>query len=276
MLLFIKLLKKKAIYWGHGTDLYGGSALWLKRFANDIEYSISDAIILYGEHLRKNLSPRHHNKIFIANNTLNFDEDHRGLFDKSACLSKYSIQTTKNIICMGRLQRRKRLESLFEAFRLLGRSDIGLIFVGPDSDGVLSSFNGDNIYKLGAIYGDEKLNLLSAADVFCLPGAVGLSIVDAFYCGLPLVTDDGDISPESMYLKDGINGYVVPKGDIRRLAMRLQMLLDDDVLRERFSRAAKKEISTNGHIETMCKGFLDALYFVCHVSFRGSGRRPVF
>ena len=105
--------------------------------------------------------------------------------------------------------------------------------------------------------------MLSSADVYCIPGALGLSIVDAFYCGLPIVTEDSDESPEIMYLKNGINGFIVPQGNIPLLAAKLQILLNDDDLRKQFSIEAKKEIHTNGHIDKMCQGFIDALNFVC-------------
>jgi len=264
MLLLTKILRKKAIYWGHGVDLLGERAMRLKYFFYSIEHWLSDAIILYGEHLRKNVKSQFHDKVFVANNTLHFYNHQIKLTDKNNFLLKYHITTSKNIICVGRMQKRKRLDHLFRAFELLNRRDIGLILVGPDSDGILRDVYGDNIYKLGPIYGNEMLDLLSAADVLCLPGAVGLSIVDAFYCGLPIVTEDGDVSPEIMYLKDGINGFVVEPGNVHQLAAKIELLLDDDKLREKFSRAAKNEISTNGHIDKLCRGFTDALRYVCN------------
>lgn len=261
ILTIIKILRKKAIYWGHGYDLYGKNAK-RKKIANNLQYWLSDALILYGEHLKKNVSKQFHNKIFVANNTIYFGDYDKTSLDKNYCLSKYNITTTKNIICMGRMQKRKRIEDLVKAFESIDRKDVGLILVGPDTDGILQQVTGDRIYKLDAIYGDERLDLLSAADVFCLPGDVGLSIVDAFYCGLPFVTEDGAESPEIMYLKEGVNGFIVPKGDVQQLAARLQLLLEDDEMREHFSHEAKKEIMTNGHINIMCKGFSDALQFV--------------
>lgn len=263
ILLLIKILRKKAIYWGHGTDLTSKKNMWLKNFLRSIEHGLSDALILYGEHLKKYVKSKYHYKTFIANNTLYFNNYNNNSSNKNICLSKYNITTTKNIICMGRMQRRKNIEDLFKAFALLNRRDFGLILAGPDIDGILKDIQGDNIYKLGPIYGDERLDLLSESDVFCLPGAVGLSIVDAFYCGLPIVTEDGNVSPEIMYLKDGINGFVVPQGDIHQLADKLCLLLEDEELRERFSCAAKMEINTNGHIDMMCKGFAAALRFAC-------------
>jgi glycosyltransferase involved in cell wall biosynthesis len=262
ILIITKALRKGEIYWGHGYDLYGKNAKY-KKIANNIQYWMSDALILYGEHLKKYVNKQFHDKIFIANNTLYFNDYDNKSLNKKACLSKYNIITTRNIICMGRMQKRKRLEDLFEAFKLIDLKDVGLILVGPDTDGILREVNSDNIYKLGPIYGNERLDLLSAADVFCLPGAVGLSIVDAFYCGLPFVTEDGTESPEIMYLKEGVNGFIVPKGNVQQLAAKLQLLLEDDELRAEFSQAAKNEIMTNGHIDNMCKGFSEALKFVC-------------
>jgi glycosyltransferase involved in cell wall biosynthesis len=80
---------------------------------------------------------------------------------------------------------------------------------------------------------------------------------------VPIVTEAGDESPESMYLKNGINGFIVPKGDVKDLSAKLRLLLEDERMRERFSRAARTEISTNGHIDRMCEGFTSSLRFVC-------------
>lgn len=262
ILLLVKALGKKAIYWGHGSDWAKKGYRILQTAANNVQYTLCDALVLYAEHQKKHLSRRFDNKTFIANNTLCFDDDKLPSLPPCATLERYHIKTRKNIICMGRMQRRKRLEDLYEAFKLLNRRDIGLILVGPDTDGILDDMQGENIYKLGPIYGEERLDLLSSADLFCLPRAVGLGIVDAFYCGVPLVTEEGDETPEIMYLKNGVNGFIIPRGDVRQLAEKLALLLDDTALRTLFSSAAKAEINTNGHIDRMCKGFADALHFV--------------
>ena len=122
-----------------------------------------------------------------------------------------AFEPRRNVICVGRMQERKRLARLVDAVALMNRADIGVILVGPDTESILGQFEGDTVYKLGAVYGNDKFDLLSAADVYCLPGAVGLSIVDAFYCGLPFVTEDGDESAEITYLQNGVNGFSVQK-----------------------------------------------------------------
>ncbi len=252
------LFRRKLVWWGQGRDLADREAR-IKNFAYATEHALCDSIILYAEHLKKYVAPRFHKKVFIANNTLIPEHFAAPAGARENVLNEYGIRTRKNIICVGRLQRRKLLDHLVMAHASMNRPDIGLILVGPDEDGILGELKGNNVYHLGPIYGSKKFELLSAADVFCLPGAVGLSIVDAFHCGLPIVTEAGDESAEMMYLKDAQNGFIVPRGDLTALQEKLLLLLDDDSLRQRFSDEARKEIVENGNIERLCAGFRDAL-----------------
>jgi glycosyltransferase involved in cell wall biosynthesis len=157
------------------------------------------------------------------------------------------------------MQRRKRIHHLIEAFERLECDDCGLILVGPDDEGCLTGVAHRHIYRMGAMYGTALYDLLSASDVYCLPGHVGLSIVDAMHFGLPFVTEDVDHAPEIMYLKDGVNGYIVPADDVRALADHLARLLTDDALRQRMSAAAKDTILREASLEKMFSGFVAAL-----------------
>lgn len=256
------IMGRKIVYWGQGCDL-AATESFIKNLAYRAELAMCDAIILYAEHLKRYVPRRFYNKLFVANNTLCLS--YVGLpagVKKEDILQRYGIKTMKNIICVGRIQKRKRLEHLLEAFVYMNRPDIGLILVGPDSDGILDKFVGDNIYKLGPLYGDAKFEILSSADVYCLPGAVGLSIIDAFHCGLPFITEEGDESAEIMYLKNGVNGFITPRGNIPLMAQRLLLLIDNEELRRRFSNAAKREIAENGNVDNFCAGFRNALGYV--------------
>jgi glycosyltransferase involved in cell wall biosynthesis len=250
----------RIVWWGQGRDLAHPDAR-LKNAAYAIEHAACDAIILYAEHLRKYVAPRFQGKIFIANNTLALTYPGLPAGRKGDVLRRYDIRTSKNIICVGRFQKRKRIDHVLAAMERMNRPDIGLVLVGPDDEHVLDRVDGPNIYKLGPIYGDERFDLLSAADVYCLPGAVGLSVVDAFHCGLPLVTEEGDESAEIAYLKHGRNGFAVRRGDIEALASSLLALLDDDELRARFSEGARREVASNASIEGLCEGFMKALRY---------------
>jgi glycosyltransferase involved in cell wall biosynthesis len=67
------------------------------------------------------------------------------------------------------------------------------------------------IHFLGPRIGREKALLFKMADVFLLPGAVGLAILDSFAAGLPLLTTElPDHGPEISYLSPGSNGLITP------------------------------------------------------------------
>ena len=71
------------------------------------------------------------------------------------------------------------------------------------------------------------------------PGLVGLSIVDAFCAGLPLVTMAGSKhSPEIVYLQHGING-VISDDTIEAFSESAIRLLDDREYREMLSNNAR-------------------------------------
>jgi len=92
ILFLAKLLGKQTIHWGHGSDLLRpkGLGLTLRTFAYNIDFRMASAIILYAEHLKKNVKRKFQNKIFVANNTLAFDYSPGAQFDKARCLSKYT------------------------------------------------------------------------------------------------------------------------------------------------------------------------------------------
>jgi glycosyltransferase involved in cell wall biosynthesis len=265
-----KIFGMKTIHWGHGRDLEHPEAR-MKNFLYGLEQTLHNAIILYSESLKKHLWKNAQKKSFVANNTIVIPpvKISKKMIDDFK--AKHHIRTSKNIIFMGRIEERKRVPDLISAFRLIQKQDIGLLIVGPDPQHLLDAYDLPNVYKMGPIYGDERWILLSIADVFCLPGHLGLSIVDAFWFGLPIITEDVRHAPEIMYLKHGINGFIVPEGDVHQLAEKLNLLLSDHELRERFSSAARAEIRASGHINGMYQGFKDALRFVSRK--KGNKRR---
>ena len=259
-LLFLRMTGHRVITWTHGLNLQKRNDI-ISRLAHHLEHSLCHCILLYSESLKKYLAPSHRLKAWVANNTINLTWFNPEMVNRNEVLRKYGIHTDKNIIYSGRITRRKRVIDLITAFDHIGDQNAGLILIGPDEDNIMSQqeLKNPRIYYLGPVYGREVLELIASADVSCIPGAVGLGIVDAMYCGLPVVTEDVPHGPEIMYLKEGINGFIVPKGDIVSMAQKLASLLKDDDLRKKMGEGAKKEILTNGHIDKLCEGFLKCL-----------------
>ena len=100
------------------------------------------------------------------------------------------------------------------------------------------------------------------ADVFSIPGHIGLGINQAFYWGLPAVTEEGLQPPEIHYLIDGRNGFIVPSGDLDALRSRILLLLGDDEKRKQFSENARRDILNNASIEKMYQGFARCVDFL--------------
>ena len=102
----------------------------------------------------------------------------------------------------------------------------------------------------------DLAEIFAVADVFCIPGAVGLAINQAFYWGLPLVTIDGHHGPEIHYLRDGVNGFMAK--DSAEMAERLLLLLNDDDLRQRMSVAARSTADREAGPDRMSQAFVKA------------------
>ena len=96
---------------------------------------------------------------------------------------------------------------------------------------------------LGPIYDDYTLaKLFTIADLFIMPGYIGLAIVHAFSFGLPVLTTNVQIhSPEIQYLHQGYNGYMVDDGDIEALAHEMKNLLTD---REKLNELSNNAVRT--------------------------------
>ncbi|ABF42500.1 glycosyl transferase, group 1 [Candidatus Koribacter versatilis Ellin345] len=117
-------------------------------------------------------------------------------------------------IYCGNLSRNKHLDFLFAAARRIAQEipEFTLLVVGngPLRNQVeLVAVHERFVHYVGPRIGREKALLLKMADVFLLPGAVGLAILDAFAAQLPLITTAlPDHGPEISYLTPGKNGLI--------------------------------------------------------------------
>jgi glycosyltransferase involved in cell wall biosynthesis len=66
------------------------------------------------------------------------------------------------------------------------------------------------------------------------------SILEAMAVGLPVVTTD--VAGTGELVLDGHTGYVVPQGDVERLAQAMVTLVADQKLRQRMAQAGRERI----------------------------------
>jgi glycosyltransferase involved in cell wall biosynthesis len=92
--------------------------------------------------------------------------------------------------------------------------------------------------------------LMGAMDVFLMTSefeGLPIALLEAMSLGKPVVSTRVGGIPE--VLEDGVTGFFAPVGAIDELAGRVMRLLDDDVLRMRFGRAAAATIEAAYHVK---------------------------
>jgi glycosyltransferase involved in cell wall biosynthesis len=225
-------------------------------------HAISDALILYADACRQFIKPQFHSKAFVASNTVNFEDFPAVRESKAEIKREFGIPFEKTVIFMGEMAAcngRKRVDHLIDIFRGLDRPDMGLVLVGQGLNEELKSrLNPRNTLYLGEVHDRENLQiskLCKMADICAIPGHLGLGLNQAFYWGLPVITEEGDHPPERFYLKPGRNGYEVPRNDLVAFRDRMLYLLDNDDVRAEFSAHAREDILREASIEGMFGGF---------------------
>jgi glycosyltransferase involved in cell wall biosynthesis len=241
----------------------------LRGWMFDYMMRLHDGLILYSGDLLKNVPPSMRHKAFPANNTINFDDFPPVMESKSEIKCQLNIPFEKVVLFAGRMDvsgGRKRVDRLIEIFRNVGGRQVGLVIVGSGmKEEWKARMNPATTLYLGEVHDPQNVKIsriFKMADVFAIPGHVGLGLNQAFYFGLPVVTEEGNHPPEIAYLKPGRNGFMAPENDLLALRARIFELVDNDALRAEFSRNARHDILTEASTEVMFQGFLNCVQFM--------------
>ena len=107
------------------------------------------------------------------------------------------------------------------------------------------------------------LQTLSACDLFVWPAvneAIGMAILEAQACGLPVVAGASGAIPD--ILLDGKSAYLCDVQDSRCMARHIDRLLVDSSLRHQFSRNALDNIASSHSLEAAAES-LDRILAQC-------------
>ena len=145
----------------------------------------------------------------------------------------------------GRLVESKGLRDLLAAVRLLA-PPVELVLIGdgemrPELEG--QEIPGSRVRVLDGLSHERMAEGFAELDVLALPSRTtptwkeqfGRVIVEALWCGVPVVGSDSGEIPWLIGLTEG--GLVFPEGDAAALAQRLNELREDAALREQLARS---------------------------------------
>jgi len=161
-----------------------------------------------------------------------------------------------NLLFVGYLTPRKGVDVLIRALEILikekGMENLILHIVGNTEIDKTTFFQEMKNYSEeadidrhiifhGWIDNRDLEELYSTADIFVFPSLLegfGMALVEAASFGMPIVTTNAGAIP--YLIKDGVNGLLVPPGDVKSLAGAIEHLAASPDLRAKFGEANRK------------------------------------
>lgn len=166
----------------------------------------------------------------------------------------YSDVTNKRVIAVGRLDYQKGFDRLIEAWEWIQRT-------GKFADWQLDIFGQGEWREMLQRMVDEK-GLQDTVQIHQPTKQIGeeyvkssllvmsshyegfpMVMIEAMACGLPVVSFDYKCGPKDI-IQHGINGLLVPEGDVKALAHAMRKVMTDEVYRKMLSQNAKKVVDT--------------------------------
>jgi glycosyltransferase involved in cell wall biosynthesis len=164
------------------------------------------------------------------------------------------------ILFVGRLQARKRVDSLLKACAQLDSAP-RLIIVGDGPAREQLESLAKKIYPraefVGARQGVELKPYFLEADLFVLPGTGGLAVQEAMSYGLPVIVAQGDGTQDDLVRK--ANGWQVPPDDFEALLSTMKDALSDVARLRRMGLESYRIVKEEINIEKMVETFVTAL-----------------
>ncbi len=147
-----------------------------------------------------------------------------------------------NILFVGRLETRKGLNYLLDAYQLVKRQtpNCRLIVVGPGTrlrgkyEKRVRQRKMEDVVFVGHVGYEELPQYYKTADIFCSPAtgseSFGVVLLEAMATGKPIVASN--IEGYASVLTHGAEGLLVPPRDRKSLAQALSTLITDEPLRQ--------------------------------------------
>ena len=164
-------------------------------------------------------------------------------------LVPYDGERQARIVAVGRLSAQKNHRLLLEAFAMFaGRHETYVleIYGKGELEEELKNLAG----KLGIAhrvffqgFSDNVQEKIRQAEMYVLSSdyeGISNSMLEAMALGMPVIATDCPIGGSRMYIKDGVNGHLVPVGDAQALAAAMDRMAGDPAFGRKLGREASK------------------------------------
>ncbi|MGD1914086.1 MAG: glycosyltransferase family 4 protein [Rivularia sp. (in: cyanobacteria)] len=273
-LVYAQMTKTPLLIWSESTLKDERSVSNIKHKLKTWIINQADGYIISGNAQKKyllNLGAKQ-DRIYIAPNAVDSNfftcETQRYRQQKTMWKDKLGINGCV-ILYVGRLIDEKGIPELLEAFtKLSPHNQVTLIIVG---DGSRSQdyhlFCQQNQLNNVVFTGFQPQTALpqyyGIADIFVFPTKSdpwGLVVNEAMAAGLPIICSDAAGAAPDLVV-NGKNGYLVPVRDVKKLSEALQILVEDESLREKMGLYSQ-EIIANYTPQKMALGLKEAIQTV--------------
>lgn len=179
---------------------------------------------------------------------------------------KSRFQNKKIALFVGRHVKYKGIDNIIKSCHLINEQAVILIAgEGPLTNKLKAMAQGKrNIFFIGKLTDEELKEYLYSAYVFLFPSitrneAFGLALAEALYCGVPAVGFKIDGSGVNFVNRDGHTGFMVENGNYIEFADKINLLLENESLRDSMSENAKRWARENFSYEKMINRLITEL-----------------
>ena len=118
----------------------------------------------------------------------------------------------------------------------------------------------DYVFLEGARVKEEVLKYYQKAKIFILPSiteGLPVSLMESMACKVPVIATKICGVPE--LVEDGINGYLVPPKDVQQLAQKMEILLNNPELCEKFGNQGRKKVEAEFNLKKEVKKLISLM-----------------
>ena len=255
---WMKRRDRPVLGWGLGAPALTGLLSGVRKSRRTLFLQPFDALITYSRRGAQEYAALgfREDKIFVAPNAA------AGRPSQAIPARPTGFDGKPNVLFVGRLQARKRLDLLLQACAVLPVSlRPRLVIVGDGPERLALEALAKRVYPFaeftGAKHGAELAAAFSSADLFVLPGTGGLAVQEAMSYGLPVIMGQGDGTNEDLIRP--ANGWQIPPDDVSGLSGALYAALSDAARLRQMGAESYRIVQDEINLEKMVGVFVEAL-----------------